>query len=173
MKFQFPSKFGWKNNLLHFRNDFWVLFISLNGFKINFPNLEKPWELCYRSISSSRGDRWNPELGAKKTQIFKVLRFEPNFRGRLHITSNGTPWNNFIKKPLTKWFIHDWSGLYAFPQALSMINTSSSKFSPMAPRFWDLVFNPSNMSRKPIKGFQNLGNHFLSLIFHLPVDSSP
>ena len=81
----------------------------------------------------------NPELGARKTQIFKLLRFEPNFRGRFHMTSKGTPWHNLINKTLKKLFIHDSSGLHAFPQALSLMDTSSSKFSPMAPQFWDLV----------------------------------
>lgn len=55
----------------------------------------------------------------------------------------GTPWIHLIKKTLTKVFINDSSGLYAFPQALSLTGTSSSKFSPMAPQFWDLVSNLS------------------------------
>ena len=59
------------------------------------------------------------------------------------MTSKGTKWNNLINKPLTKLFIHDSSGLYAFPQALSLTDTSSSKFSSMAPQFWDLVSNLS------------------------------
>ena len=75
----------------------------------------------------------NPNPRARKTQIFKVLHFEPNFRGRSYITSNGTPWPHFIKKPIKKLFFHDSSGLYAFPQALSLTDTSSSKFSSMDP----------------------------------------
>ena len=51
------------------------------------------------------------------------------------MTSEVTPWPHFIKKPLTMGFIHDSSGLYAFRQALSMTDTSSSKFSLMAPQF--------------------------------------
>ena len=35
-----------------------------------------------------------------KNQNFKVLRFEPNFRGRLNMTREGTPWPHCIKKPL-------------------------------------------------------------------------
>jgi hypothetical protein len=59
------------------------------------------------------------------------------------MTSNGTPWPNLIKKNLKNGFIHDSSGLYAFPQALSLTDTSFSKFSPMAPQFWDLISNLS------------------------------
>ena len=70
-----------------------------------------------------------------KTQKFKVLRFEPNFRGRLNMTSEGTPWNNYIKKHLKNLFIHDSSEEHAFPQILSLKRTSSSKFSPMVSKF--------------------------------------
>jgi hypothetical protein len=59
------------------------------------------------------------------------------------MASKGTQLPYYIKKPLTKLFIHDSSGLYAFPQVLSPIDTSSSKLSPMASKFGDLVSNPS------------------------------
>ena len=55
------------------------------------------------------------------------------------MTIKGTPWPHLIKKTLTKLFIYDSSELYAFLQALSLTDTSSSKFSLMAPQFWDLV----------------------------------
>ena len=42
------------------------------------------------------------------------------------MTIKGTPWPQLIKKPITKLFIHDSSGLYAFPQALSPTDTSFS-----------------------------------------------
>ena len=61
------NKIGWKTELLRIRNDFWVLFISLNGFQLNLTNLHNPWYLRSRSISSSRGDRRNPEPEAQKT----------------------------------------------------------------------------------------------------------
>lgn len=122
------SKIGWKTKLLRFR-------ISSNGFQLNLKIFQNPWDLISRSISSSRGDKWNPEAEARKTQIFKVLRFEPNFRGRFFVTSKGTPWPNLTKKPLTKWIIHVSSEVYTFSQVLGWANTSSSKFSPMAPQF--------------------------------------
>ena len=78
------------------------------------------------SFQSQEVNMQNPESRARRTQNFKVLCFEPNFRGRLYITSKGNPWTHFIKKPLTNLFIHDSSELYAFPQALSLTDTSSS-----------------------------------------------
>ena len=58
------------------------------------------------------------------------------------MTSKGTPWPNLINKPLTKLIIHDSSGLYAFPQALSPTDTSFPTFSLMDPQLLDLVPNP-------------------------------
>ena len=37
----------------------------------------------------------------------------------------GTKWPHFIKKTLTNGFIHDSSEVYAFPQILSLTDTSS------------------------------------------------
>jgi hypothetical protein len=59
------------------------------------------------------------------------------------MNGKGIPWTHLINKYLTKRFIHDSSGLYAFPQVLSLVDTSTSKFSQMAPQFWDIVSNPS------------------------------
>lgn len=59
------------------------------------------------------------------------------------MTIKGNPWNHLINKPLTNLFIHDSSGLYAFPQASSPTDTSSSKFNPMDTQFLDLVPNTS------------------------------
>ena len=59
------------------------------------------------------------------------------------MTSKSTPWPHFINKPPKNLFIHDSSRLYAFPQASSLTDTSSSKFSLMDPQFLDLVPNPS------------------------------
>ena len=84
------------------------------------------------SFQDQEVNRWNPEPEARKTQIFKVLYFEPNFRGRLYMTSKGTQWPHLIKKNLTNWFIHDSNEVYAFPQILSL----------MDPQFFDLVPNP-------------------------------
>ena len=39
--------------------------------------------------------------------------------------SKGNPWSLFINKPLTNLFIHDSSEVYAFPQILSLTDTSS------------------------------------------------
>ena len=58
------------------------------------------------------------------------------------MTSKGNTWLNFIKKPLKNGFIHDSSEVYAFPQILSLTDTSSPEFSPMDPQFLDLVPSP-------------------------------
>ena len=41
------------------------------------------------------------------------------------------------------------------------------------PNFGILFLNPPNMYGKPKKRINDLRNHILSLIFHLPIDSSP
>lgn len=123
------TKFGWKTKILRFQNDFWVLFISSNGAHINFTNCQIPLDFFSRVIPSSRGDQARNWARGPKTQNFKVLHFEPNFRGRLSMTSEGTPWPHSIKKHPTNWFIHDSSEEHAFPQILSLSHTGSSKFS--------------------------------------------
>ena len=128
-KIEFWQKFGWKTKILHFRNDFWVLLISSSGAHINFPNCQNPLELFSRVILSSRGEHARNWARSPKTQNFKVLRFEPNFRGRLNMTSEGTPCPHSIKKHLTNWFIHDSSEKHAFPPILSPSHPGSSKFS--------------------------------------------
>ena len=47
---------------------------------------------------------------ARKTKIFKVLCFEPNFRGRLFMTSMDMIWIYFLKKHPTK-LIYSWLNL--------------------------------------------------------------
>ena len=132
------SKIGWKTKILRFRNDFWVLLISSSGVQLNFTKWKNPWQFFYRSISRSRGDRRKFEPGAWKTQNFKVLCFEPNFKGRLVINSIGTPWPNYIKIHITNLFIHDSSEEHVFPQILSSNHTGSSKFSSMVSKFREL-----------------------------------
>jgi hypothetical protein len=41
------------------------------------------------------------------------------------MTNKGNPWPHSINKHLTNLFIHDSSEVYAFPQVLSMTDTSS------------------------------------------------
>ena len=59
------------------------------------------------------------------------------------MTSKGNPWPNLTKKTIKIGFIHDSSEEHAFPQVLSPNNTGSSKFSPRASKFWELVSIPS------------------------------
>ena len=93
------------------------------------------------------------------------------------MTSKGSQWSHLIKKPLTKLFIHDSSGLYAFPQVLSLVDTSSSKFCLLASKFWDLVLNPSeyvwetykkhSKSKKPLSQYHFASLHrLISMIFN-------
>ena len=137
-KTEFWQKFGWKTKILWFRNDFWVLFISSSGAHINFPNFKIPFYFFYRVISSSIGKQAKNWAQGPKTQKIKVLCFEPNFRGRLNMTSEGTPWPHSIKKHLKNLFIHDSSEEHAFPQVLSPNHTGSSKFSLMVSKFQEL-----------------------------------
>ena len=111
------------------------------------------------------------EPRARKTQFFKVLCFKPNFRGRLNMTSEGTPQPNSIKKHLTNLFIHDSCEKHTFPPILSPSHTGSSKFSQMVSKFCILILVSSSMTRKPRKFFHQSSNHSFSLILHLPVDS--
>ena len=60
-----------------------------------------------RTNSWSKGDSRNPQPWAQKTQIFKVLRFELNFRGRLFMTIMGMIWPYLLLKKPTSLFIHD------------------------------------------------------------------
>ena len=136
-KTEFWQKFGWKAKILWFRNDFWVLFISSSGAHINFPYCKKPLYFFSRVISSSIGEQARNWARGPKTQKFKVLYFEPNFRGRLNMKIEGNPWDNFIKNNLAKLFIHDSSEEHAFPQILSPSHTGS-KFSSMVSKFRDL-----------------------------------
>ena len=138
-KTEFWQKFGWKTKILHFRNDLWVLFIYSSGDHIKFTNLKILLYLFSRVILSSRGEHARNWARGPKTQNFKVLRFKPNFRGRLNMTSEGTTWPHYIKKHLTKLFIHDSSEEHAFPQILSLNHTGSSKFSQMVSKFREVI----------------------------------
>ena len=140
-KTKFLQKFGWKTKILRFRNNFWVLFISSSGDHINFPNCKIPLDFFSRVIPSSRGEHARNWAWSPKTQNFKVLCFEPNFKGRLVMNIKGTPLPNFTKKPLKNLFIHDSSEEHAFPQILSLNHTSSSKLSLMVSKFWELISN--------------------------------
>ena len=124
-KTEFWQKFGWKTKILRFWNDFWVLFISSSGAHINLPNFQIPFGFSSKLISISICEQARNQARGPKTQNFKVLRFEPNFKGRLYMTSKGTPWKNFIKKHLKNRFIHDSSEVYVFPQILSLTDTIS------------------------------------------------
>ena len=126
-----------------------------------------------RDISSSRGDRQNPKLGARKTQNFKVLCFEPNFRGRFIVTIKGThdlilPRNLsqtdlFMFEVRFIHFLKFWAEqIQALPNSVRWLPNSGILF-PTSP----------NMYGKPIKRIQNSRKNFYSLILHLPVDSSP
>ena len=91
----------------------------------------------------SRGDKRKSKPRAQKTQIFKVLCFEPDFRGMLYMSSMSIKLHNLTKIKPKNLFSHDSSGFHAFPQVLSLVDTSSSKLSQMDSKFWDLVSNPS------------------------------
>ena len=124
-KTKFWQKIGWKTKIFHFRNDVQVLFIYSNGTHIKFPNCKNPLELFSRVILSSRGEQARNWARRQKTQNLKVLRFEPNFRGRLYMTSEGTPMPHLIKRPLKNLFIHHSSDVHMFPQILSLMDRSS------------------------------------------------
>ena len=128
-KTKFWQKFGWKTKILRFRNSLWVLLIYYSGAHINFPNFQIPFYFFSRVISSSRGEQARHWARGPKTQNFKVLCFEPNFRGRFFMTSKDNPWPHFIKKNPTNWVIHDSSEKHVFPPILSPSHPGSSKSS--------------------------------------------
>ena len=132
------TKIWLKNQIPPISKRFWVFFISYSGAHINFPKFQIPFYFFSRVISSSRGEQARNWARGSKTQNFRVLHFEPNFRGRLNMTSEGFPWPHYIKKHLKNWFMHDSSEEHAFPQVLSLNHTCSSKFSPMVSKFWKL-----------------------------------
>ena len=140
-KLSFDKNLAEKTKILRFQNDFWVLFIYSSGAHINSTNFKNTLEFFSRVILSSRGEQARNWAPGPKTQNFKVLHFEPNFRGRLNMTSEGNPWPHSIKKHLTNWFIHDSSEEHVFPQILSPSHTDSSKFTPMVSKFLDLDSN--------------------------------
>ena len=123
------TKFGWKIKILRFRNDFWVLFISSSGDKINSPIFKIPYFFSFRVISISICEQAKNWARGPKTQKFKVLRFEPNFRGRSNMTSKAIVWSQNIKKPPKNWVIHDLSGKHALSSILGPSLPGSSKFS--------------------------------------------
>ena len=129
VKTEFWQKFGWKIKILCFQNDFWVLFIASSGAHINFPNCQIPLDFSSIVIPISIGEQARNWARGSKTQNFKVLRFERNFRGRSNMTSEGTPWPHTIKKHPTNLFIHDSSEKHVFPPILSLSLLGSSKFS--------------------------------------------
>ena len=123
------TKFGWKIKILRFRNDFWVLFISSSGDQINSPIFQNPLVLSSRVISISFCEQARNWARGPKTQKFKVLRFEPNFRGRSNMTSKAIMWPHKIKKTPTNLVIHDLSGKHALSSILGPSLLGSSKFS--------------------------------------------
>ena len=123
------TKFGWKIKILRFRNDFWVLFISSSGDKINSPIFQVPLGLSSRVIFISFCEQARNWARGPKTQKFKVLRFEPNFRGRSNMTIKVIIWPHNIEKPPKNWVIHDSSGKHALPPILGLSLPGSSKFS--------------------------------------------
>ena len=123
------TKFGWKIKILWFRNDFWVLFISYSGDKINSPIFQIPLGFSSRVISISICEQARNLARGPKTQKYKVLRFEPNFRGRSNMNSEGIIWNHTITKPPKNLFIHDSSGKHALFSILGPSLPGSSKFS--------------------------------------------
>ena len=123
------TKFGWKIKILRFRNDFWVLFISSIGDQINSPIFQIPLGFSSRVISISICEQARNRARGPKTRKFKVLRFEPNFRGMSNMTSKVIIWTHNIKKPPKNWFIHDLSGKHALSSILGPSLPGSSKFS--------------------------------------------
>ena len=123
------AKFGWKIKILWFRNDFWVLFISSSGDQINSPIFQIPLGFSSRVISIWICEHARNQARGPKTQKFKVLHFEPNFRGRSNMTSKAIIWPHNIKKPPTNWVIHDSSGKHALSSILGPSLPGSSKFS--------------------------------------------
>ena len=123
------TKFGWKIKILRFRNDFWVLFISSSGDKINSPIFQIPFGFSSRVISISICEQARNRARGPKTQKFKVPRFEPNFRGRSNMTSKVIIWPHNIKKPPKNWVIHDSSGKHALSSILGPSLPGSSKFT--------------------------------------------
>ena len=123
------TKFGWKLKILRFRNDFWVLFISSSGDKINSPIFQNPFGFFSRVILISICEQARNRARGPKTQKFKVLRFEPNFRGRSNMTNKAIIWPKKIKKPPKNWVIHDLSGKHALYSILGLSLPGSSKFS--------------------------------------------
>ena len=123
------DKIWLKNKSLPISKWFWVLFISSSGSHINFSKFQNPLDLFSRVISSWIGEHARNWAKGLKTQRFKVLCFEPNYRGRLNMTSEGTPWNYSINQNLRNWFIHDSGEEHASPPILSLSHIGSSKFN--------------------------------------------
>ena len=128
-KTEFWPEFDWKIKILRFRNDFWVLFISSSGDQINSPIFQIPLGFSYRVIFISFCEQASNWARGPKTQKFKVLRFEPNFRGRSNMTIKAIIWPQNIKKPPKNWVIYDLSGKHALPPILGPSLSGSSKFS--------------------------------------------
>ena len=123
------TKFRWKIKILRFRNDFWVLFISSSGDQINSLICQNTLGFSSRVILISFCEQARNWARGPKTQKFKVLRFEPNFRGRSNMTSKEIIWPQNIKKPPKNWVIHDLSGKHALSSILGLSLPGSSKFS--------------------------------------------
>ena len=129
------TKFGWKIKILRFRNDFWVLFIYSSGHKINSQICQNTFCLSSSVILISFCEQARNWARGPKTQKFKVLRFEPNFRGRSNMTSKVIIWPHNINKPPKNWVMHDLSGKHALSSILGPSLSGSSKFSQMNPKF--------------------------------------
>ena len=123
------TNFGWKIKILWFQNDFWVLFISSSGDQINSPIFQNPLGLSSRVILISFCEQARNWARGPKIKKFKVLRFEPNFRGRSNMNSKAIVWSQNIKKPPKNWVIHDLSGKHALSSILGPSLPGSSKFS--------------------------------------------
>ena len=123
------TKFGWKIKILRFWNDFWVFFISSSGDQINSPIFQIPFGFFSIVILISICEQARNRARDPKTRKFKVLCFEPNFRGRSNMNNKAIVWSQNIKKPPTNWVIHDLSWKHALSSILGPSLPSSSKFS--------------------------------------------
>ena len=116
---------------------------------------------------------WNHEPRDRKTQIFKVLHFKPNFRGRLYMYSMGMKWTNLINKNPQSYLFMTQMDFFLFLRFWVQSIQALPNLVICFPNSGILFLITPNMNRKDNKIIYNPRNHIFSLILYVPIDSSP
>ena len=169
MKFQFPSKFDWKINLLCFRNNFRVFIISSSTFQIS--KIHDNFSLDPFHAQEVKGGTLSPTPEKPKFSRCSISN-QISGEGCIClvwvcydiISSRNTPQCDlFMTQVDFMFFLGFW------------VQTIQALLNPGGcfPNSRILFLIPPNVCGKAKKRIQNTRNHILSLIFHLPIDSSP